>query len=699
MRCVYLDIETYYDSEYTLKKLSMESYIRDPRFELYLLGVAVDDYPVHMVDAAQVPAALKALALDAPDCITFIQNAKFDASALVWRYGVRIANPVCTRAMARWVGISRLTRESLAAQCEFLGTGVKGDFIQNMQGKRVADLTADEYAAYKLYCTHDVEQLRSNVKKMLPFMTVDALRFIILTTKMYTDLVFDLDRSLLSKYYQQLKDNHRLAQQKLQRLFRFDSPEEFLKAIRSKKKFCEMLESIGGVVPYKESEKKTATKLKQLQLELEALPQGSPEVAAINRTIEEGTYVVMEPALAKKDLAFIELMNSPNPDIAALATARAENNSSISMSRAATFLDVSTRGKLPVPLEAFHAWTGRYAAGSGEDAKSDGLNLQNLAKRTGDKTLRKCVRAPQGYKIVAADSSQIEARTLAWLANENDLLEDFRSGADPYCRMAAVAYSEPYDTILYWAKGAGAKDPDGDPELKAKYKQYRNIGKTMVLQLGYYSGGAKLSLYMMQSGIQLKPTKEEHDAECKRLVQTYRQTNRAIRAFWTICDDVIVQLVNGNTGYFGGPEGKTYYYDGRHQVFGRTVPGILFPDGYWLLYPNLRTSIDENTQRPIYVYDKMEKGRKATVQLHSGVLCNNITQGLAFSLMRWQALLINEKYPVRINIHDAWGVVVKEAEADEAVAYMRKCMKSLPDWANGLPVNCDVEMGDDFTIV
>lgn len=387
MTCIYLDFETFYDKDYTLKKLSTEAYVRDPRFEAQLLGVAIDDGPVMMVPGPQIAEALRLLNLNSPGTFTFIQNAKFDGFIITQHYNVPLANPLCTRAMSRWTGLSRLTRESLEAQCEFLGTGKKGGFIASMMGRRASDLSPEEYQDYVNYCTQDVVQLRANVKAMLPCMSTESLEFIIMTTRMYTNPVLQLDRPLLEDYMDRLNKAHQESQQRLQHLFQFNSQEEFLKALRSKKKFCDLLTSIGGVVPYKVSEKKTETarkKLEQEHAELMALQTDDSatemgiiqRLSQIERELQDESYTVMEPAIAKKDLEFMALMDSDNPDIAALATARAENNSSIAMSRAKTFLDISKRGSLPVPLEPYLAWTGRYTGGSHvENVKSDGVNL------------------------------------------------------------------------------------------------------------------------------------------------------------------------------------------------------------------------------------------------------------------------------------------------------------------------------------
>ena len=66
------------------------------------------------------------------------------------------------------------------------------------------------------------------------------------------------------------------------------------------------------------------------------------------------------------------------------------------------------------------------------------MNLQNL-ERGGE--LRKSILAPPGHVLVVADSSQIEARVLAWLANDSELLTLFENKADVYKHMAAKIYS------------------------------------------------------------------------------------------------------------------------------------------------------------------------------------------------------------------------------------------------------------------
>lgn len=476
-----------------------------------------------------------------------------------------------------------------------------------------------------------------------------------------------------------------------------------------------MLKSIGGVVPYKVSDKKTETAKKKIEEQLTQYQllrdcNTQPDTAILNAIVslqeqlDNELYTVMEPALAKKDLDFMALMDDSNPDVAALATARAENNSSIAMSRTVTFLDIARRGSLPVPLEPYQALTGRYTGGSIiEDVKSDGVNLQNLNKRTGDKTLRHAVRAPEGYTIVAGDSAQVEARVGAWIVGETQLVSAFANNEDPYIQLASDIYHVPEDEIYYWAKGDGYKQGQDKEKIK-QATMYRFIGKTGILQLQYGSGASKLAMFLNQNKIMLDYTDElgyihtgidGHTMECQRIVDIYRNRYVHIPAFWKVCNKIIGDLYAGGSGYFGGPNNNTFYYDGNHQVFGRHVPGIMFPNGYWLRYPNLRQ--EENDQgRMEWVYDQFAKGRKMRKKIYGAQLHNNLTQGLSFAALSWQGVHINREYPIALNVHDEWVSVVKEEETDRAMQVYNQWLKTPPPWAVGVPFDCEVARGKTY---
>lgn len=683
MPIIYIDFESFFDKSYSLRNMTMEAYIRDPRYETQLLGLAIDDSPIYMLEREQIPEVLSKLPLSHPNTWTVAHNMAFDGFITEDHYKIKIANPICTRAMARWTGISRVTRESQEALCDFLGTGVKGKFLENMVGRRCEDLSPQELQNYKDYCASDIAGLRKNFKAMLPYMTLEAMEFISMTTKMYTQPSLVLDTNLLQDYHERLLQAQVEARERLARLFRFNTQEEFLKALRSKTKFCEMLTSIGGVVPYKISEKKSETKRKQMEA------QG---------LVPDDSCIVMEPALAKSDLAFMALQESDNEDVAALCRTRAENNSSIQLSRTETFLGISKRGLLPVPLEAYQAISGRYTAGNTDSGSSgEKTNLQNLSKRGGEKTLRQAITAPEGYVLVAGDSAQIEARVGAWIVGETQLVEAFANNQDPYIQLASTIYHVPEDQLYYWCKGEGFRQ-NLDEEMIKQATFHRFIGKTGILQLQYGSGASKLALFLNQNKVMLAENAEGHLLECKRIVDIYRSKYINIPAFWKVCNEIIKELYAGGSGYFGGPSNNTFYYDGSREVFGRRVPGIMFPDGYWLRYPNLRQEVNEEGRNE-WVYDQMTKGRIMRTRLYGPKLHNNITQGLSFAIMRWQGIRIDKEYQVVSNCHDEWMSVVREEHVAHATEIYNNYLKMNPPWAQGVPLDCEVGSGRNYAEV
>ena len=243
---VFLDFETYYNTKYTLKKLSIEEYVRDPRFEVHMMAIAKGDAPVQVVAPEDIKITLERYHVADPNTRVFIQNAKFDAFIVSHRYGIVIANPICTRCMERWTGMSRMCRESLEAQSEFLGTGEKGTYVHDAKGKHFADYTPEELEQYRAYCAKDVELLRKNVNVMLPKLTPEALEFIVLSIKMYTDPGFVLDKTILQNYQAKIKADRMASLQRLQSIFSFESVDDFLQAIRSADKFAAMLKQLGG---------------------------------------------------------------------------------------------------------------------------------------------------------------------------------------------------------------------------------------------------------------------------------------------------------------------------------------------------------------------------------------------------------------------------------------------------------------------
>lgn len=358
------------------------------------------------------------------------------------------------------------------------------------------------------------------------------------------------------------------------------------------------------------------------------------------------------------------------------------------MSRAENILKVgSDDTAIPVQLAAFKAHTSRYAAGNSE-GKSDGLNFQNFPKRNKDmKELRKCLVAPEGHVFVSCDSSQVEARMLAFVARETALLEAFKEGRDPYSELASGIFHVPAEDIR--------RNKDSDPQMK----MYRNVGKTAILSAGYGVGKAQFAKMLWLSGARLGETMTEHARLAERSWLIYRKRHPHIVKMWDSMDTALKLLLHGSTRTFGGPKGDIFKLGPMPMPdTEELIPSILLPSGFMLRYPGLRYERDPYHEKMGYVYDQWLSNGLVPKKIYGGLLTENLIQALAFQLLMWQAIEMDKAgVKLKCNIHDAFLACVPEAEAERTKGIMEACMSRVPDWLEGFPVACECsEVRRDF---
>lgn len=664
MRIVTLDFETYFNSKdkYSLTKMGPLEYVRDPRFYVQCFSFRIDRGETYVVPAVEGKdiAVLKALQLDRKDTITVGHNINgFDCLVLSEHYGIKPNMIVDTITLMHWLGLSRIMSCSHKTLTAALGHGIKQAGTVVSDGKRtIEDFTPEEWKFFAQYCRDDTLQCSENFFSMLPFVkNGDALKLMSLTAKMATEPAFIPDNKLLSNYKAELDMQSALALDKLKQFLHFDNVDAMLKAIRSRSMFPQLLASVGGTCPMKWSD----TQGKEI------------------------------PAISKTDLEFTKLLNSDNEKVRLLVQTRLEQNSSIQMSRTKSLLSFSDK-PIPIMLSALKAHTGRYTAGN--EGTSDGLNFQNLSKRDPSKlALRKALKVPEGYSVVACDSSQIEARILAWVSGQADLVEQFRTGRDPYAEMASKIFHVPAQDIHDAAKSSA--DPRHD-----KYKTYRNVGKTCVLSAGYGVGAQKFSDTLLRTKVHLDPDPVKHLEMAQQAHAIYRQSSAGIVSFWKLCDRVAQVLASntqlGEYGKFGAHNEFSY---GRALVplTETNCAYIAMPNGYRIWYPNIRFA--QENGRTVMLYDRIEHGKMMPKHIYGGGVTENVCQSLAFMMLGWQACrMADAGIPLKANIHDAWITVVPTEQAEHTKQLMEKIMSSVPEWLQGFPVGCEAEIGTDFTI-
>jgi DNA polymerase I-like protein with 3'-5' exonuclease and polymerase domains len=603
MNIITIDFETFYSQQFSLSKITTEEYVRHELFETIGVAVKVNDGETQWFSGPK--AATKKWLDQFPwdDAVAIAHNAVFDMAILNWQFDIRPKRIADTLSMARALHGTDGISLSLKSLAEYFNLGVKGTEVINALGKRRLDFTAEEMARYGDYCINDVELTYELFKLLADGFPMSELRLIDLTIRMFTEPKLTLDKGVLENHLLDVQAKKEALMSKLN----YDKAD-----LMSNPKLAELLEFHGVVVPMKVS------------------PANGKQTFAF----------------AKSDEAFKELLEHENIQVQAIVAARLGVKSTLEETRTERFINIADRGTLPIPLRYYAAHTGRWGG-------DDKVNMQNLPRKS---PLKKAIRAPDGYLLVDCDSSQIEARTLAWLAEQDDLVADFDKGEDVYKRMATAIYNVAFDNVT---------------------DAQRFVGKTTILGAGYGMGAAKFKAQLKTFGVDMEL------GECEYIIKVYRDTYPMIPRLWKQAGRALNALMAGQTAPFG-----------RDGVLVVDTDGIKLPNGLYIKYPRLRTQAQGDRQEMVY---DTKKGR-ATIptRIYGGKAVENVCQALARIVIGEQMLMVARKLPVVMTVHDAVGALVKIDDADVGRTFVEQCMRIRPKWALGLPLNCESKIGASY---
>ena len=604
MNILTVDFETYYTStDLGFKKQTTEEYVRDPRFDVIGVSVKVGDGETQWFSGDREQTKEWLDQFDWAHSMAVAHNAIFDMAILNWHFDIRPFAIADTLSMARAIhGIE--VGNSLGKLVAFYELGKKGDDTVWAINLRREDFTEQQLAQYGAYCVNDVNLTYDLFLTLLPTFNRIELKLIDTTIRMFTEPVLRLDPDLLLKH---------------------------LTEVRLHK--AELLAAAGSDVEDLMSNKKFADKLIALGVD--------PPIKISATTGKEAL------ALAKTDEGFKALAEHPDIRVQALVAARLGNKTTLEETRTERLLGIAKRGLIPVPLSYYAAHTGRWGG-------ADKLNFQNLPARGANANkLKSAILAPAGHVIIDCDSSQIEARVLAWFAGQDDLTKAFERKEDVYKIMASAIYNKENEAITH---------------------SERFVGKTTILGAGYGMGAPKFRTQLKNFGVEVS------DEEAQRIIDAYRESYPYIPELWSAGGRAIEAMSKGRTAKWGKSGVVTIVKD-----------GIVMPNGLTQRYPNLKKVKDKDGKLQ-YIYDS----RKSVAKLYGGKLTENICQGLARCIIGEQMLKIAKRYRVVLTVHDAVACVAPKEEAEEAVAYVMECMRYVPDWATGIPLNCEAGFGESY---
>ena len=606
MDLITLDFETYYDKDFSLRKITLENYIRDPRFEIVGVGIKVNNGDTEWASGTHEELHDYLHTFDWKNSMVLAHNTMFDGAILSWLFNIRPriwADTLCIARALHGVEVGG----SLAVLAERYGIGKKGTEVLDAMGLRRLDFSDEQLDSYGDYCIKDVELTYMLFSKMGKGFPKKEMRIIDMTLRMFIDPVLELDLPLLETHLSNVK------QRKLDLI---ESSGVTKTDLMSNPKFAKLLEAEGVEPPMKTS-----------------------------LTTGKQTY-----AFAKSDEAFKALQDHENPRVQALVTSRLGTKSSLEETRTERFIGIAKRGLLPVPVRYYAAHTGRWGG-------DDKINIQNLPSRgVNGKVLKKSIVAPEGYVLIDCDSSQIEARVLAWLAGQDDLVQAFANQEDVYIKMAARIYNI----------------PEGEVTAEQRF-----VGKTTILGAGYGMGAVRFAEQLKTFGTTMEP------AEAKRVVQIYRDANWKIAQLWRSSQHMLVSMSRGDDFTYGA---NNIVQCKSH----RKTAGIKLPSGLWMKYADL--DYEQGERGPEFSY----MTRRGRTRIYGGKVVENICQAIARCIMGEQMLDIARKYKIALTVHDSVVCCVKESEVDEAREYIEACMNTTPAWADGLPITCESGIGKSY---
>jgi len=367
-------------------------------------------------------------------------------------------------------------------------------------------------------------------------------------------------------------------------------------------------------------------------------------------------------AIAKDDPQRAKLEKHPNEKVRRLMAARAATSSwPLHIKRVQRIMAqaTATGGKLAVPLKYYGAHTGRWSGG-------EKINLQNLGSR-GHKLVnevREMLVAPPGHALVIADAAQIEARVLAWIAGQDDLVTKFARNEEVYCGFASK--------VLGWAVRKPRKDGGGIPAIEARMRRARNsIGKIGILGCGYGMGQDRI--HEMGEG--------EFDLDTAlKIRDTYRAEHPKITQFWKDIE-------------------RAFSYTARYRkscemprgLRFRSMPdcdvAIVLPCGRELYYHKVRLKEGGNFGPTIEVWNEMTK---SWGHVWGGHLAENTVQAMSRDILAEAILRLEDLgYYVALHCHDEVVAVVPEDQPEQALLIAIQEMSKRPAWAPDCPLGAE----------
>lgn len=307
-----------------------------------------------------------------------------------------------------------------------------------------------------------------------------------------------------------------------------------------------------------------------------------------------------------------------------------------------------------------------------EDGKPGGKAPRLRPLEALSQSLRSVFAAAPGHELIGADFSAIEARVCAWLAEQLDIVQFFRTYDD-----ARARGEKPQDLYQFTAAKIGSTE--------------RQLGKVAALALQYGMGDLTFATTAAGWGVTLTPL------QARNTKKAWRAANPGIVGWWGELEAAFALAIS---------EPNVLHWAGRVAFRGdRRCVHLVLPSGRCLHYWRPRIAVTtkrlqvvddagvvstkeieaETLQFWTVAKDKKSMAREDT---YGGKLAENATQAVARDLLGEALLRLDAAgYPIVLHVHDSVLAEVKAGTGD--VAAFCAQMSRAPSWAADLPVAAD----------
>lgn len=649
-RQLHIDIETY--SSIDIMTAGAYKYCESIDFEILMIAYAFDDEPIRMIDLAlgdKLPQEFLDALMD-PSVEKHAHNANFERNAFrAIGYDVPIEQWHCSAVKAAYCGLPlslAMVSEALKleekgklstgkALIRFFSVPVKPTKANGMRVRNFPEHDMQKWEEFKLYCINDVEAEREIGKRLEAYVIPDFERANYILDQQINDRGILVDINMAKNAYHIDELHSSVMTDQLIKLTGLENPnspaqlKEWLSLAMGKEITTLAKEAMDALVEEAESEAvKEVLSLRRKSSKSSTKKYAAMLNCACHDDRVRGLFQFYGANRTGRWAGrLVQMQNLPQNHIKELELARS-----------------------------------LIASGDYETATMFYDDISNVLSQL----IRTTFIAKKKCTFAVADFSAIEARVIAWLADEKWRLDVFATHGKIYEASASMMFNVPIENIT---KGSELRDKGKISELALGYQGALGALRQM--------GGEKMGL---------------SDTEMERIVNLWRGKNPRIVKLWNGVNEAAIRAVKSRKPVIL-KEFRNLKFDYNGEVL-----TIKLPSGRKLFYQQATTTTNRFGQEAVK-YKGLDQVTKKWwwIDSYGGKFVENIVQATARDLLAYSMQKLDKAgFSIVMHVHDEVVAEVDKSKGEEMLDRMCEIMGTEVPWAKGLPLKADGYITDFY---